>query len=124
MKLNKIIKKTEFIEKKWGGEVIITNNEEYCGKILKFNKGSQFSMHFHVKKKETWMVVKGMLELILIDTTNAQKHHQYINVGDVVEIDRYQPHQLYAIEDSEVFEVSTTHYDEDSYRVEKGDSQK
>ncbi|MFW5847611.1 MAG: cupin domain-containing protein [bacterium] len=124
MDLDKIIKKPDFIKKKWGGEVIITNNEEYCGKILKFNKGSQFSMHFHVKKKETWMVVKGSLKLVLIDTTNAEKIYIKIYEGDVVEIDRFQPHQLYAIEDSEIFEVSTTHYDEDSYRVEKGDSQK
>jgi len=33
------------------------------------------------------------------------------------------PHQLVAQEDSEIYEVSTTHFDQDSYRVGPGDSQ-
>jgi quercetin dioxygenase-like cupin family protein len=30
-------------------------------------------------------------------------------------------HRLIALENSEVFEFSTEHFDEDSYRIEKGD---
>ena len=38
--------------------------------------------------------------------------------GDSVLIDRGLPHQLIALEDNSiVFEVSTEHFDEDSYRV-------
>jgi hypothetical protein len=33
------------------------------------------------------------------------------------------PHQLKAIDESEIFEVSTQHFDDDSYRIDKGDSQ-
>ena len=29
--------------------------------------------------------------------------------------------QMYAIEESELFEFSTQHFDEDSYRIQKGD---
>jgi hypothetical protein len=32
-----------------------------------------------------------------------------------------QPHQLEALEDGEIFEVSTQHFDTDSYRIWKGD---
>ena len=47
-----------------------------------------------------------------------------INEGDVVYIERGKPHQLTALEDnSSIFEVSTEHFDSDSYRVWKGDSQ-
>jgi hypothetical protein len=31
------------------------------------------------------------------------------------------PHQLEAITDGEIFEISTQHFDSDSYRVQKGD---
>ena len=32
------------------------NNSEYCGKILRFNSGKKFSMHYHLEKKETWYI--------------------------------------------------------------------
>jgi hypothetical protein len=31
------------------------------------------------------------------------------------------PHQLFAETDGEIFEISTQHFDSDSYRVQKGD---
>ena len=30
-------------------------------------------------------------------------------------------HQMIALEDTELFEFSTQHFDEDSYRIQKGD---
>jgi hypothetical protein len=36
-----------FVEKGWGHELIWVTNDKYCGKLLKFNKGAKFSMHFH-----------------------------------------------------------------------------
>lgn len=38
----------EVVPKKWGKEIIFCNNEKYCGKLLCFNAGSIFSMHFHI----------------------------------------------------------------------------
>ena len=43
--------------------------------------------------------------------------------GDVVRQRPGQPHQLEALTDGVVFEVSTHHEDSDSYRVLKGDTQ-
>jgi magnesium-transporting ATPase (P-type) len=45
-------------------------------------------------------------------------------VGDIVEVKTGIPHQLEALEEGDIFEISTQHFDEDSYRVAKGDSQK
>jgi quercetin dioxygenase-like cupin family protein len=59
-----------------------------------------------------------------IDTVTADLHEQVLKPGDVVRQRPGQPHQLEALEDGVVFEVSTQHFDEDSYRVWKGDSQK
>ena len=109
------------VEKGWGKEIIFVNNDEYCGKLLCFNKGKKFSMHYHLKKKETWYVSKGKFILIWIEPMNGITYTEYLNIGDVITNERCEPHQLIALEDSEVFEVSTKHYDEDSFRIYKGD---
>jgi len=41
---------SEIVEKGWGKEIIFVNNPEYCGKILCFDKGKKFSMHYHIQK--------------------------------------------------------------------------
>jgi len=112
---------SETVEKGWGKEIIFVNNDEYCGKILCFNKGKKFSMHYHLKKKETWYINKGKFILNWIDIEKGITHSEYLNVGDVITNERGEPHQMEALEDSEIFEVSTKHYDNDSYRIYKGD---
>ena len=117
------IVKPEVIEKKWGEEVILHNRSDYCAKILRFNKGAKFSMHFHMMKTETWYVNKGEFELRYINTDNADWCITKVTEGMIIDVEKGTPHQLRAITDGEIFEASTMHYDYDSYRVEKGDSQ-
>ena len=112
------------VPKAWGGEVIIHNDEEYCGKILRFNAGATFSMHFHIKKKETWYVVNGEFTLHWIDIKTANLRIVTLHAGDIIEVERGDPHQLFCVAEGEIFEVSTPHFDDDSYRIGKGDSQK
>ena len=50
---------SKIVKKGWGKEIWFVNNDEYCGKILCFDKGKKFSMHYHVEKKETWYIAKG-----------------------------------------------------------------
>ena len=111
------------VPKGWGEEIIIENNEMYCGKLLKFKDGCKFSMHYHLIKDETWYVNKGQFLYRWIDTETAEIKEQHLYVGDVVRQRVGQPHQLIALTDGVVFEVSTEHFDEDSYRVMAGDSQ-
>lgn len=110
----------EIVPKGWGQEIIFVNNDEYCGKLLCFNKGKKFSMHYHLKKKETWYVSKGKFILIWVDVANGVTYTEELSVGDVITNERGEPHQLIALEDAEVFEVSTKHYDDDSFRMWKG----
>jgi mannose-6-phosphate isomerase-like protein (cupin superfamily) len=112
------------IPKGWGEEVIITNNELYCGKLLRFKEGAKFSMHYHMIKDETWYVNKGLFIYRWIDTETAEVNEVDLIPGDTVRQRPGQPHQLEALIDGEIFEVSTEHFDSDSYRVWKGDSQK
>tara|TARA_B100000959_G_C14477667_1_gene417832 strand:+ start:138 stop:506 length:369 start_codon:yes stop_codon:yes gene_type:complete len=111
------------VSKGWGEEVIIENNELYCGKILIFKEGCKFSMHYHMNKDETWWVEYGEFIYRWIDTETAEMNEVKLEEGDVVRQRPGQPHQLEAISNGRIFEVSTHHEDSDSYRVMKGHSQ-
>jgi quercetin dioxygenase-like cupin family protein len=111
------------IPKGWGHEIIFENNELYCGKLLKFKQGAKFSMHYHMIKDETWYVQEGEFIYRWINTETAEVNERILKVGDTVRQYPGQPHQLEALTDGVVYEVSTEHFDEDSYRVWKGDSQ-
>ena len=101
--------------------VDVGNNEKYCGKILVFLEGCKFSMHYHILKQETWYVNEGQFIFKWIDTEKGETNVQTLVEGDVVTIPIGMPHQLEAITDGEIFEISTQHFDSDSYRVQKGD---
>jgi uncharacterized RmlC-like cupin family protein len=113
------------IPKGWGYELIFASTEEYCGKILFFERmNAKSSMHFHKTKDETWYVQTGRFILRYIDTDTAQVIEKVLNVGDVWRNPPLLPHQLEALEDnSSVLEVSTQDTVEDNYRVFAGDSQ-
>jgi mannose-6-phosphate isomerase-like protein (cupin superfamily) len=107
------------VEKQWGHELWIHNDSQYCGKLLVFtNSGNKFSMHYHMLKNETWYVQEGAFQFDWIDTESAERCYTQLQKGDVVYIEKGLPHQLTAlIDNSTVFEVSTQHFDEDSYRI-------
>ena len=73
-----------YVTKGWGHELHIENNQDYCAKLLVFNKGKKFSMHYHVEKYETWYIQKGKLKFTWIDPDNADKITNELNKGDVV----------------------------------------
>ena len=118
------IKQPEKHIKGWGAEHWISNNELYCGKLLEFNEGSSFSMHYHLNKTETFYVLKGSLKLEFFNLETADRKALQIKSGDVIDIPSGTPHKLTALENSVIIEISTHHEDSDSYRIEKGDSQK
>jgi mannose-6-phosphate isomerase-like protein (cupin superfamily) len=112
-----------FVAKGWGSENIWATNDKYCGKLLKFNQGAKFSMHFHAEKEETWYVLSGSFIVRCIDTTNANQYEQALKEGDVWHNKPLLPHQLICVEEGVIIEVSTPDSVEDNYRVGKGDSQ-
>lgn len=110
-------------QKGWGSEDIWATNEKYCGKMLHFNEGAKFSMHFHHIKDETWYVIEGKFIVRYIDTKDASIHEQELGVGDVWNNPPLLPHQLVCLEEGTICEVSTPDSVEDNYRVMPGDSQ-
>jgi len=111
------------VPKKWGKEIIFHNDKNYCGKLLIFNKGAKFSMHYHLLKKETWFIKEGTFLIKYIDTKDATLYERELIPGMAIEINPGDPHQLVSKTGGIIFEVSTQHFDNDSYRIEKGDSQ-
>ena len=112
-----------YVSKGWGYEKWVVNKQEYCGKLLFFFKGKKCSWHYHKIKDETFYIQSGKIKLFWSDDNeDITKANQIIlNKGDVWHVKVGQIHQMIALEDTELFEFSTEHFDEDSYRIEKGD---
>ena len=112
----------KFVPKGWGFEKWIVNCEEYCGKLLYFVKGKKCSWHYHIKKDEVFYIQSGKILLKYSNSDDIEKATELVlERGDRFHVPRYLRHQMYALEDTELFEFSTQHFDEDSHRVIKGD---
>lgn len=113
--------KPERHHKGWGFEDWISNRE-YCGKLLFFEKGKKCSFHYHEKKHETFYLFSGKMEIKAGWEDDPLSAKSYIFMpGDCLEIPRGLRHQMTALENSNLFEFSTTHYEDDSKRIIKGD---
>lgn len=111
---------SKLVRKGWGIESWITNNENYCLKYLIFFKGKEFSFHKHELKKELWHCMLGKFECVLQDFSSLKDYHIF-KKGDKIELNPGIIHQLRALENSIIVEVSTQHFEEDSVRLIKGD---
>lgn len=111
------------VEKGWGCEVIFANEPLYCGKIMKFKAGEKTSMHFHAEKIETFYVLNGHFVINTINTTDASNEKTLLLQEQTMKIPKFLPHQIEALIDGEIIEVSTHDCVEDSYRVSKGSTQ-
>ena len=110
------------VPKGWGHELWIANCEKYCGKLLYIKKGKQCSWHFHKLKDEVFYIQSGKILVRFSDEDEIEKCETTIlEKGDNFHVYRGLRHQMEALEDTELFEFSTQHFDSDSYRILKGD---
>lgn len=113
---------TIYVKKGWGYEKWFHNDVKYCGKLLFFNRGKKCSLHYHKIKHETFYLHSGKLKCTFYDIKKPEKIEKLILYpGDTYEIYPWLVHQMEALEDSELFEFSTEHFESDSYRIQKGD---
>ena len=111
-----------FVPKGWGFEKWIVNCEEYCGKLLYFVKGKRCSWHYHKLKDEVFYIQSGKILVKYSDDEDIEAAEELIlERGDNFHVYRGLRHQIIALEDTELFEFSTQHFDTDSHRIEKGD---
>ena len=115
-----------FVSKGWGFEKWFCNSEKYCGKLLYFVKSKKCSLHYHKLKDETFFIQSGMIRLRYAPVDEEGKIGDQIieavlSKGDIFHVPPLLAHQMIALEDTELIEFSTQHFDEDSYRIQKGD---
>ena len=112
----------KIVPKGWGYEKWIVNTDEYCGKLLHFIKGKKCSWHYHKLKDETFYLQEGNLLVKYSDNDNLNEATEIIlERGDKFHVYRGLRHQMFAMEDTDMFEFSTQHFDSDSHRIIKGD---
>jgi len=108
--------------KGWGYEKWIVNKEDYCGKLLHMIKGKKCSWHYHTLKDETFYLQEGKILLKYSEDDDINKAKEVVlNRGDKFHIYRGLRHQMFALEDTDLFEFSTQHFEHDSNRVIPGD---
>ena len=112
----------KFVPKGWGFEKWIVNCEKYCGKLLYFVKGKRCSWHYHEQKDEVFYIQSGAILVKYSPGDDIDEADEVIlRPGDNFHVWTGLRHQMIALEDTELFEFSTQHFDSDSHRIQKGD---
>ncbi len=113
------------VDKGWGYEIVWANNDKYSGKILVFEKqGAKTSLVLHKQKSKSWFVNAGKFKITFIDTQTGEMHSAELIEGQTVDLGELGPHQVEALAPgSIIFEVGTTDYVEDRFRLAPGDTQ-
>ena len=108
--------------KGWGREVWIANNALYCGKILEIRRGKRCSLHFHKLKTESFYLHSGRLKVSVKRAAEAEEIEVFeLKAGECMDVPPGLVHQMEALEDAQLFEFSTQHFETDSHRLIRGD---
>ena len=93
------------VEKPWGYELHWAKTERYVGKIIHVNAGHALSLQYHNLKDETIYLQSGKLLFEIHHGQEVIKREML--PGERVHITPKTVHRMTAIEDSDIFEVST-----------------
>jgi mannose-6-phosphate isomerase-like protein (cupin superfamily) len=109
------------IKKIWGFEHWFANNDKYCGKLLYVEKGkwsSKGAFHYHKDKDETFFIIDGMLRLDYV-TDDGEFKSAILKNNESFRVKQLMKHRFTALsgQGCKFIEASTTHRDDDSYRV-------
>ena len=108
---NKIIHPPmKYVEKGWGYEKWIINKEEYCGKLLFFEKGKKCSWHLHKLKDEVFYLHSGKVIIRYGEDDNPELANEVLlEPGQNFYVYTGLKHQVIALEDSEIlnFQLNT-----------------
>ena len=98
------------VPKPWGHETIWAHSDRYVGKILHINAGQELSVQYHNKKDETVHLLSG--EISYRVKTNKLLEDMRLRVGESFRITPGTVHQMVALTDCDVLEVSTPELDD------------
>ncbi len=93
----------------WGAAILNCINREYCKKLIILLPGQKHPFHHHVKKEETFQVLYGSMDVVI------GKETKLLKAGDMLTVERGVKHNFSSKEGVIFEEVSTTHYQDDSF---------
>ncbi|MFH1292383.1 MAG: N-acetylneuraminate synthase family protein [bacterium] len=93
----------------YGAVIISCINREYCKKLIVLLPGQKHPVHLHKKKEETFHVLYGSMDITL------GGKEMKCETGDIVTVERDTDHDFGTQEGCIFEEVSTTHYQDDSF---------
>ena len=100
------------ISKPWGYEKIWAQSERYVGKIIHINAGHELSVQYHNKKDETVYLLSGQIIYRVQRNGDEVLDDVHLQVGESFRIIPGTIHQMVAVTDCEVLEVSTPEVDD------------
>lgn len=99
------------VEKPWGYEVRWAITERYLGKILHVRRGEALSLQYHERKDECLLLVRGVIDAELAVDDGELKTVR-MSEGDTIHLTPGTRHRFTAVEDSDIYEVSTPEIDD------------
>jgi mannose-6-phosphate isomerase len=99
------------VDKPWGYELRWAATDRYLGKVLHVNKGEALSLQYHERKDEYQYLVKGCVDIELGGPDGELTTYR-MRAGDTLHIRPGTRHRITAVEDSDIFEVSTPEGDD------------
>lgn len=109
----------EIVNKTWGYEQILVNNDRYCAKLLHIHPGYECSLHYHDIKKETFICIEGSVEIDL--EVGGLIRQQSLYLGQQLTINPGTPHRFRTLNEefAVLLEVSSSHNDDDVVRLQE-----
>jgi N-acetylneuraminate synthase len=95
--------------REFGAVIIDCINREYCKKLIIQLPRQKHPYHYHKKKEETFQLLHGDLEIEL------EGHKTLLEPGDIFLVKPSRWHKFHTLDGAIFEEVSTTHYNDDSF---------
>jgi mannose-6-phosphate isomerase len=99
------------VPKPWGHEIIWAKSERYVGKILHINAGQELSVQYHNEKDETIYLLSGQMAYRVQSGADALED-VHLKLGESFRNTPGTIHQMVALTDCDVLEVSTPELDD------------
>jgi mannose-6-phosphate isomerase len=100
------------VPKPWGHETIWARSDRYAGKILHINAGHELSVQYHNRKDETVYLLSGEIVYRVQKEDDDVLDDMKLKVGESFRITPGTIHQMIAVTDCDVLEVSTPEIDD------------
>ena len=99
------------VPKPWGHETIWALTDRYVGKILHINAGHELSVQYHNVKDETVYLLSGEI-VYRVKSDAGPLEDVNLRLGEAFRITPGTVHQMVALTDCDVLEVSTPELDD------------